>query len=121
LADPTTQDPMFIRFSNQEDINTWNPTVTNTAGTFFTRYGQRDYWSSYKVKIIYLVLTDQAAYTIQFVGPPFTFSITTSGIQTVDVLGQHAAMIYAQGAVFWMGYGGGFFACMMEQLNKYHH
>jgi hypothetical protein len=34
IGDPSTQDPMFIRFSNQEDINTWNPTVTNTAGTF---------------------------------------------------------------------------------------
>jgi hypothetical protein len=34
IGDASTQDPMFIRFSNQEDINTWNPTVTNTAGTF---------------------------------------------------------------------------------------
>jgi hypothetical protein len=34
IGDPTTQDPMFIRFSNQEDYNTWAPTATNTAGTF---------------------------------------------------------------------------------------
>jgi hypothetical protein len=34
IGDSTTQDPMFIRFSNQEYINTWTPKVTNTAGTF---------------------------------------------------------------------------------------
>jgi hypothetical protein len=54
-----------------------------------------------------LVLTDQAAYAIQFVGPPFTFSIRQVG-SNCGCLGQHAA-VYAQGAVFWMGFGGGFF------------
>ena len=34
IGDTTTQDPMFIRFSNQEDFNTYQPTATNTAGTF---------------------------------------------------------------------------------------
>jgi hypothetical protein len=34
LSDSTSQNKMFIRFSNQEDINTWQPTATNTAGTF---------------------------------------------------------------------------------------
>jgi hypothetical protein len=34
IGDTTTQDPMFIRFSNQEDYNTYQPTATNTAGTF---------------------------------------------------------------------------------------
>ena len=34
ISDSTTQDPMFIRFSNQEDFNTYLPTSTNTAGTF---------------------------------------------------------------------------------------
>ena len=34
IGDSTTQDPMFVRFSNQEDLNTYTPTATNTAGTF---------------------------------------------------------------------------------------
>ena len=33
IGDPSTQDDMFIRFSDQEDINTYTPTATNTAGT----------------------------------------------------------------------------------------
>ena len=107
IGDPTTQDPMFIRFSNQEDINTWNPTVTNTAGTFRLDTGN-EIIGAVQGKDYVLVLTDQAAYTIQFVGPPFTFSIRQVGTNC-GCIGQHA-MIYAQGAVFWMGFGGGFFA-----------
>jgi hypothetical protein len=107
IGDPTTQDPMFIRFSNQEDINTWNPTVTNTAGTFRLDTGN-EIIGALQGKDYILVLTDQAAYTIQFVGPPFTFSVRQVGTNC-GCIGQHA-MIYAQGAVFWMGFGGGFFA-----------
>src|SRR6056300_197425 len=106
LTDPTSQDPMFIRFSNQEDINTWEPTATNTAGTFRLDQGN-EIIGAVQGKDYVLVLTDQAAYVIQFVGPPFTFSIRQVG-SNCGCLGQHA-MVYAQGAVFWMGFGGGFF------------
>jgi hypothetical protein len=107
IGDPSTQDPMLIRFSNQEDINTWNPTVTNTAGTFRLDTGN-EIIGAVQGKDYILVLTDQAAYTIQFVGPPFTFSIRQVGTNC-GCIGQHA-MVFAQGAVFWMGFGGGFFA-----------
>ncbi|NDB61408.1 hypothetical protein EB001_23660, partial [bacterium] len=107
IGDPSTQDPMFIRFSNQEDINTWNPTVTNTAGTFRLDTGN-EIIGAVQGKDYVLVLTDQAAYVIQYVGPPFTFSVRQVGTNC-GCIGQHA-MIYAQGAVFWMGFGGGFFA-----------
>ena len=73
LVIPTTQDPMFVRFSNQEDLNTYTPTATNTAGTFRLDTGNEITSSYYKVKIIFLLATDLAAYVIQFVGPPFTF------------------------------------------------
>jgi hypothetical protein len=101
-----TQNKMFIRFSNQEDINVWNPTATNTAGTFLLDQGN-EIITAVQGKDYVLVLTDQAAYQIQFVGPPFTFSIRQVG-SNCGCLGQHAA-VFAQGAVFWMGFGGGFF------------
>jgi len=44
---------------------------------------------------------------MQFVGPPFTFSIRQVG-SNCGCIGQHAA-VYADGQVFWMGSGGGFF------------
>jgi hypothetical protein len=106
LTDSLSQNKMFIRFSNQEDINVWNPTATNTAGTFLLDQGN-EIITAVQGKDYVLVLTDQAAYVIQFVGPPFTFSLRQVG-SNCGCLGQHAA-VYAQGAVFWMGFGGGFF------------
>jgi hypothetical protein len=106
LADSTSQNRMFIRFSNQEDINTYNPTATNTAGTFLLDQGN-EIVTAVQGKDYVLVLTDQAAYVIQFVGPPFTFSLRQVG-SNCGCLGQHAA-VYAQGAVYWMGFAGGFF------------
>jgi hypothetical protein len=106
IGNPSTQNKMFIRFSNQEDINVWNPTATNTAGTFLLDQGN-EIITAVQGKDYVLVLTDQAAYQIQFVGPPFTFSIRQVG-SNCGCLGQHAAL-FAQGAVFWMGFGGGFF------------
>jgi len=97
---------MFIRFSSQEDINTYAPTATNTAGTFRLDQGN-EIISAVQGKDYVLVLTDQAAYVMQFVGPPFTFSLRQVG-SNCGCLGQHA-VVYAQGAVFWMGFGGGFF------------
>jgi hypothetical protein len=106
LADSTSQNRMFIRFSDQEDINVYSPTATNTAGTFLLDQGN-EIVTAVQGKDYVLVLTDQAAYVIQFVGPPFTFSLRQVG-SNCGCLGQHAA-VYAQGAVYWMGFAGGFF------------
>jgi hypothetical protein len=54
-----------------------------------------------------LILTDEAAYTMQFVGPPFTFSIRQVG-SNCGCIGQHAA-VFVDGAVYWMGDSGNFF------------
>jgi hypothetical protein len=106
IGTPSKQNRMFIRFSNQEDINTYAPTATNTAGTFLLDQGN-EIVTAVQGKDYVLVLTDQAAYVIQFVGPPFTFSLRQVG-SNCGCLGQHAA-VYAQGAVYWMGFAGGFF------------
>jgi len=106
IGDPTTQDPMFIRFSNQEDFNTYQPTATNTAGTFRLDAGNKIV-TAIAGKDYVLILTDTAAFVMQFVGPPFTFSIRQVGTNC-GCLGQHAA-VYANGNVYWMGLSGGFF------------
>ena len=107
IGNPSTQDPMFIRFSNQEDFDTWNPTATNTAGTFRLDTGNFIV-GAIQGKDYILVLTNTAAYTIQFVGPPFVFSIRQVGTNCGCI--SQNSIIYAQGTVFWMGDSGGFFA-----------
>jgi hypothetical protein len=106
IGDTTTQDPMFVRFSNQEDLNTYAPTATNTAGTFRLDNGN-EIRTAVTGKDYLLILTDTAAYVAQFVGPPFTFSIKLAGTNC-GCIGQHAA-VAADGAVYWMGDAGGFF------------
>jgi hypothetical protein len=106
MTDATTQDPMFIRFTNQETLNVYTPTATNTAGTFRLDTGNK-ITAAVQGKDYVLILTDQAAYVAQFVGPPFTFSIRQVGTNC-GCLGQHA-VVFAQGAVYWMGQAGGFF------------
>jgi len=106
IGDPTTQDPMFVRFSNQEDLNTYAPTATNTAGTFRLDTGN-EIRAALQGKDYVFVITDLAAYVIQFVGPPFTFSVRQVGTNC-GCIGQHAAS-YVNGAVYWMSNEGGFF------------
>ena len=106
IGNTTTQDPMFIRFSDQENFSVYAPTSTNTAGTFRLDTGNKIV-AAVSGKDYNLILTDTAAYVMQFVGPPFTFSIRQVG-SNCGCIGQHA-VVYADGQVFWMGTGGGFF------------
>ena len=106
IGDTTTQDPMFVRFSNQEDLNTYLPTGTNTAGTFRLDTGNK-IMAAIQGKDYVFCITDQAAYVIQFVGPPFTFSVRQVGTNC-GCIGQHAVS-YSNGAVYWMSAEGGFF------------
>jgi len=106
IGDPTTQDPMFIRFSDQENFNTYTPTATNTAGTFRLDKGNVIV-GAVSGKDYTLVLTDSSAYVIQYVGPPFTFSVRQVGTNC-GLIGQNA-LSYSNGVVYWMSGEGGFF------------
>ena len=106
IGDPTKQDKMFIRFSDQEDIADYAPTSTNTAGTFQLDDGT-EIRGAVKGKDYIFILTDTAAYISQFVGPPFTFSIRKVG-SNCGLIGKHA-LVYADGVVYWMADSGGFF------------
>jgi len=107
IGDTSTVDPLFIRFSNQEDLNTYAPTAVNTAGSFRLDKGNKIV-GAVSGKDYTLVLTDTSAYVIQFVGPPFTFSVKQVGTNC-GLIGQHA-LSYSDGVVFWMSGEGGFFA-----------
>ena len=106
VGDETTQDKMFIRFSDQENISEYAPTSVNTAGTFRLDSGVKIVGAA-KGKDYILILTDTSAYVMQFVGPPFTFSIRQVG-SNCGLIGQHA-LHYVNGRVWWMGQAGGFF------------
>ena len=106
IGTPSTQDKLFIRFSDQEDITDYTPTSVNTSGFFRLDSGTKIV-GAVKGKDYTFVLTNTAAYVIQFVGPPFIFSVRQVG-SNCGAIGQHSIK-YVNGAVYWMGEAGGFF------------
>jgi hypothetical protein len=105
IGDTTSQDDMFIRFSDQEDINDYTPTAINSAGTQRLQDGTKII-GSLKAKETILVWTDNALYTMKFIGSPFTFGFEQVGTNC-GLIGKNAA-VEIDGAAFWMSPNGFF-------------
>ena len=105
IGDTTTQDDMFIRFSDQEDINTYQPTAVNTAGTQRLADGSRIVGAVRGRDAMY-VWTDTSLFTMRFIGPPFTFGFQQIGTNC-GLIGQNAA-IEVDGAAYWFSENGFF-------------
>jgi hypothetical protein len=105
IGDTTTQDDMFIRFSDQEDINTYTPSAINTAGTLRLQDGTKII-GALKAKEVILVWTDNALYTMKFIGAPFTFQLEQVGTNC-GLIGQNA-VVEIDGAAFWLSSKGFF-------------
>ena len=99
IGTKSTQDPMFIRFSSQEDINTYTPSATNTAGTQRLADGSKIVGAIRGRDAIY-IWTDSALFIMRFVGPPFTFSFQQVGTNC-GLIGQNAA-VEVDGTAYWM-------------------
>jgi hypothetical protein len=106
IGNTATQDDMFIRFSNQEGINTYAPSAINTAGTQRLQDGTKII-GALKAKESILIWTDNALYTMKFIGAPFTFGFEQVGTNC-GLIGKNAA-IEIDGVAFWMS-PKGFFA-----------
>jgi len=105
IGSPTTQDDMFIRFSEDENINEYTPEATNTAGTQRIQDGTKIVGALVAKENI-LVWTDNALYTMKFVGAPFTFGFEQVGTNC-GLIGKNAA-IEIDGVAYWMGNNGFF-------------
>ena len=114
IGDTTTQDDMFIRFSDQEDINTYTPTATNTAGTQRLADGSQIRGAIRGRDALY-VWTDTALFTQRFVGQPFTFAFAQVGTNC-GLVGQNAC-VEVDGSAYWMSENGFFrYAGKLESL-----
>ena len=99
IGNEQTQDDMFIRFSDQEAINTYAPSATNTAGTQRLQDGTKII-GALKAKEVILIWTDNALYTMKFIGSPFTFGFEQVGTNC-GLIGQNA-VVEIDGAAFWL-------------------
>mgnify|MGYP003133279359 FL=1 len=105
IGSSSTQDDMFIRFSDQEDINDYTATSINSAGDFRLQDGTK-IMGALKAKESILVWTDNALYTMKFVGAPFTFGFEQVGTNC-GLIGKNAA-VEIDGVAFWMSPNGFF-------------
>ena len=94
-----TIDPMLIAFSDQDNVVEWEPKSTNTAGALSLSEGSTIV-GAVKSRQEILVWTDTSLYSMQFIGPPFTFGINLINKET-GLIGPNAAIVTSKG-VFWM-------------------
>lgn len=99
IGDPTSQDPMLVRFSAQEDVNDFVATATNTAG------GQRltdgnEIVTAVRSRGQILIWTDTSLHGMQYLGPPYTFGFQQLGANC-GIIGPHASAD-VNGVSYWM-------------------
>ena len=96
----STQDPLLIRWSDQESVVNWTPAATNQAGSLRLSQGSSIITASQARQEI-LVWTDSSLYALQYVGAPIVWSSQLVG-QHTSIASQNA-VAYADGVSYWMG------------------
>jgi hypothetical protein len=96
----TSQDPMLIRWSDQEDYQVWTPAITNQAGSFRLSSGSAIVTAQQTRQEI-LVFTDSAVFSMQYLGPPYVwgFNILSDNIS----IASPNAVATANNITYWMG------------------
>ncbi len=94
-----SQDDLFLRFSSQEDFQTWAPTAENTAGSFRIQDGSKIV-AAQRSRGSILVWTDTALHSLNNIGPPFIFGLNQIGANCGAV--SPNSVVDVNGVTFWM-------------------
>ena len=94
------QDPMLVRWSNQDDPYNWTPNATNQAGSLRLSSGS-EIITSVQTRQELLVFTDSSLYSLQYLGPPYVWGSQIMA-DNISIAGPNAAVL-AAGVVYWMG------------------
>ena len=97
------QDPLLIRWSDQESITDWTPTATNTAGGVRINSGSKIV-GAVQTRQEILLWTDVSTHSMRFVGAPFIFQFTTIS-SDISMISPNAA-VNARGNVYFMDKSG---------------
>jgi len=98
--DTTPQDPLLIRWSEQESYTGWTPAITNQAGSYRLSHGS-EIVGALQTRQEIVVWTDASIYSMQYLGPPYVYGFTLLA-DNVSLVSPNA-MATAAGAVYWMG------------------
>lgn len=98
--DTTPQDPMLIRWTEQESYTGWTPAATNQAGSYRLSHGS-EIVGALQTRQEIVVWTDASVYAMQYLGPPFVYGFTLLS-DNISLVSPNA-MATAAGVVYWMG------------------
>ena len=96
----STQNPMLLRWSDQESITQWTPAATNQAGSLLLSHGSKIV-TAIQTRQEIVVFSDSALYSLQYQGPPVVWSSQLLG-DNISITSQNAVTI-ASGVIYWMG------------------
>jgi hypothetical protein len=94
------QNPMLIRWSDQESTTDWTPSATNQAGSLQLSKGSQII-TAHQARQEILVWTDSALYSLQYLGPPVVWGSQILG-DNISILSENAVSV-ASGVAYWMG------------------
>jgi len=96
----TAQDPMQIRWSDQDTLVTWTPSITNQAGGIRLSHGSTIV-TAIQTRQEILVLTDAAIYSFQYLGAPYVWGnqILADNISIISP----NAVATVNNVTYWMG------------------
>jgi hypothetical protein len=94
------QDPLLIRWSDQENYALWAPAITNQAGSYRLSTGS-SIVAHQQTRQEILVWTDAAVYSMQYLGPPFVWGFQILG-DNISIAGPNVTAT-ASNVVYWMG------------------
>jgi hypothetical protein len=96
----SVQDPMLIRWSDQESVTMWTPSATNQAGSIRLSHGS-ELITSIQTRQEIVVWSDSAVYSLQYLGPPTVWGTQLLG-DNISIISPNAVS-QASGVVYWMG------------------
>jgi len=96
----TAQDPLLIRWSDQENYADWTPSTTNQAGDYRLSQGSQII-TALQARQEILVWTDAAIYSMQYLGPPYVWGFQIMG-SNISIVSPNAVAT-ANNVTYWMG------------------
>jgi hypothetical protein len=97
----TTADPLLVRWTDQQNILSWYPTITNQAGSQRLSQGSTIV-TAIQTRQEILVFTDTALYSMQYLGPPYVWGFQTMGYN-ISIISFNCVAV-ANNATYWMGF-----------------
>jgi len=94
------QDPMQIRWSDQNSVATWTPAITNQAGGIRLSHGSQII-TAIQTRQEILVLTDSAIYSFQYLGAPYVWGSQLLA-DNISIISPNA-MVVVNNVTYWMG------------------